>query len=186
MNAQMRIYTPLGSDGHELCHPVDPCDFEAINVSIDGTPRQSKWKQLTVRVVRNDGEKDLIESDAPWLGVHALIFRARAVELMKPTLRTFGELLPLKCSDADLWIYNPGRLADALDESASSVLRFKDGRLMLIQRHVFNANAVRNVDVFKIPNLRVSPTFVGQRFVDRWHASGLKGLEFKQVWTSSN
>jgi hypothetical protein len=28
----------------------------------------------------------------------------------------------------------------------------------------------------------VSPIFVSHRFVDRWEASGLKGLEFKQVW----
>ena len=56
----------------------------------------------------------------------------------------------------------------------------------MIQRYVFRSDLVRDVDVFKVPNLRVSPTFVSQRFVDRWNESGLKGVEFNKVWTSSN
>lgn len=186
MSANVEIYTPLGLDGYELCHPVRKDDFETINVAIDGTPRQSGWKPIPVKLVRSDEGQDLVESDSPWLGAHALIFRARAVESMGKVLREFGELLPLACSEADVWIYNPTRVVDALDESASSVLRFNEGGIMMIQRYVFRADVVRDVDVFKVPNLRVSPTFVSQRFVDRWNEGDLKGIEFKKVWASSN
>lgn len=186
MSANAGIYTPLGLDGYELCHPTRMDDFETINIAIDGTPRQSGWKQIPVKLIRNDEGEDLVESDSPWLGAHALIFRARAVGSMGNVLRKFGELLPLACSEANVWVYNPARLVDALDESASSVLRFSEGGIMMIQRYVFRADAVRDVDVFKVPNLRVSPTFLSRRFVDRWNESGLKGLEFKQVWASSN
>ena len=182
MRATVGIYTPLGLDGFELCHPVCQDDYARINVEIDGMPRQSNWKPIPVRLVRNDEGQELVESDSPWLGAHALIFRTKAVDSMGPVLRERGELLPLACSEADLWIYNPTLLADALDEAASSVLRFNDGRIMQIQQHVFRAAVVHEVDIFKIQSLRVSPTFVSQRFVDRWNRYGLKGLEFKQVW----
>lgn len=184
MRTKVGIYTPLGSDGFELCHPVDQNDFERIHVEVNGTPRQSRWRPIPVRLVRTNLGHQLVESDSPWLGGHALIFRTRAVDSMGPVMRAYGELLPLACRNANLWMYNPTRLIDALDEAASSVLRFNDGRIMLIQRHVFRADGVRGIDVFKIPNLRVSPTFVSQGFVDRWHESGLKGLEFERVWVS--
>ena len=186
MNAQLNIYTPLGQDGYELCHPVRANDFETIAVATGGTPRHGGWKQIPVTLIRNDETQNLVESDSPWLGSHALIFRARAVKSMGKVLSDFGELLHLACSEANVWVYNAARLVDALDESASSVRRFKDGRIMMVERYVFRAAAVRGIDAFKIPHLRVSPTFLSQRFVDRWNESGLKGLEFKQVWASPN
>jgi len=106
------------------------------------------------------------------------------LDALGPLLREYGELLPLKCRDADLVMYNPTRVIDALDEEASSVIRFPEGRLMWIRHHVFRADVVTDIDIFKIPNLRVSPTFVSHRFVDRWMASGLKGLEFTHVWAA--
>jgi len=83
-------------------------------------------------------------------------------------------------------MYNPTRVIDALDEDASSVLRFSGGRIMRINRHVFRPEVVKGIDVFKIPNLRVSPTYVSQRFGDLWNSADLKGLEFKQVWARPN
>lgn len=182
----MEIYTPLGLDGFELCHPVSQDDFERINVEVNGTPRRPRWKPIPVQLVRNDEGRKLVKSDSPWLGSHALIFRAEVVDSIGSVLSECGELLPLTCLETDLWIYNPTRVVEALDEAASSVLRFNDGRIMLIQQHVFREDVIRDVEIFKIPNLRVSPTFVSQRFVDRWNESGLKGLEFKRVWTSPN
>lgn len=182
MKSRPGIYMPLGLDGYELCHPVKQADFEMINMKVNGTPRQSSWKPITMRLIREDQGKRLVTSDAPWLGAHALIFRPNVVEALGPMLQRGGELLPLACTEV-LIMYNPTHLVDALDEAASSVLRFSSGRIMMIQRHVFRADVIREFDVFKIPNLRVSPTFLSHRFVDRWKATGLKGLEFKQVWT---
>jgi hypothetical protein len=184
--SKVGIYTPLGLDGYELCHPVSQDDFETINVEVSGTRRQSSWKPIPMRLIREDEGQELVMSDSPWLGAHALIFRPSVVEALGPMLQEYGELLPLACSEADVVMYNPTRVIDAFDEAASSVLRFSGGRIMLIQRHVFRADVVGEIDVFKIPNLRASPTFLSHRFVDRWKASGLKGLEFKQVWAPPN
>lgn len=182
MRSKHGVYTPLGQNGFELCHPVGKDDFELINVEINGAPRQSCWKPISIRLIREDGGQKLAVSDSPWLGTHALIFRSDAIEALGPILQENGELLPLACPEVDLWVYNPTRVIDALDEGASSALRFNGGRIMMIQRYVFVAAVIREVDVFKIPNLRVSPTFLSHRFVDRWKASGLNGLEFKRVW----
>lgn len=180
------IYTPLGLDGYELCHPVSQYGFERINVEVKGTPVGASWRPISMRIIHEDEGQKLAPSDSPWLGSHALIFRTSAVEALAPMLRKHGELLPLRCAKANVVLYNPTCVLDALDESASSVLRFGDGRIMMIQRHVFRADVVGNIGIFKIPNLRVSPIFVSHRFVQQWKASGLKGLKFKQVWAPSN
>lgn len=185
MRDKLAIYTPLGADGYELCHPINPDDFEKINIEVNGAPRRSGWKPIQMEIVRNDAGRQLIASDSPWLGSHALVFKRRAVEKLENELLTYGELLPAKCASADVWIYNPTRVLDALDEAAASVLRFDDGRIMLIQRYAFKEDDVRDIDVFKIPGIRVSPTFVSQAFVDRWNGSSLKGLEFRKVWSPS-
>jgi hypothetical protein len=173
-----RIYTAVNVEGFELCHPVAEDDFETINVLVNGAPRRASWKPVAVL---HRGRK-LAHSDAPWLSSGALIFRSTVLNAMRAMLEEFGELLPLKCSDPDLVLYNPTRVIDALDEQASSVERFASGRIMSIDRHVFRTELVSNVDVFKIPNLRVSPTYLSQSFVARWEASGLKGLEFEAVF----
>lgn len=184
--AKPGIYTPLGLDGYELCHPGSQDDFETINVEVNGVPRQSSWEPIRMRLIHEDEGQKLVTSDSPWLGAHALIFRPNVVEALGLMLREYGELLPLACSEAEVVMYNPTRVIDALDEAASSVLRFSGGRIMMIQRHVFRADVIDGIDVFKIPNLRVSPTFFSHRFVDRWKAGGFKGLEFKQVWAAPN
>lgn len=173
------IYTPLAQDGYEFCHPVDPKDFETINILINGTERARDWKPLAMHIVNKDHGRDLIESDSPWLEANALLLSNRAAEALRPMLLEYGELLPVLCQRPGLSLYNPTRLVDALDEKASSVLRFSSGKIMSVRQYVFREEVVRDIDVFKIPNLRVSPTFFSQRFVDSWRAADLTGLDFK-------
>ncbi len=178
------VYLPLSAEGFELCHPLNENDFETLNVQIDGTTRRKSWSLVQMRLVTEDEGKLLLKSDSPWLGSHALIFRKSAIKNLETLLAEHGELLPVSCPDAELAIFNPTRVIDALDEAASSVLRFSNGRIMRITHYVFRPNAVTGTDIFKIPNLRVSPTFVGDRFVRFWRSSGLTGLKFKKVWSS--
>ncbi len=44
-------------------------------------------------------------------------------------------------------------------------------------------DVISGVDIFKIPSLRVSPTYVSERFVERVKAAGLRGLVFNKVWS---
>ena len=177
----MKIFEPSSPRNYELCHPVKPEDFERINTLINGTHRFDSWNPIPMEIIREDEGRRLLESDSPWLGSDALIFTLRAVDALGSFLQEHGELLPLLCSDADIMIYNPTRLLDALDEGASTGLRV-DGRIIWIKRHMFRPDVIKGNDIFKIKTLRVSPTFVSQRFVDLWNSAGLKGLEFKQIW----
>lgn len=179
----MKVYDPLRQKHYEFCYPVNHEDFDTINAQIDGQPRQAVWKSPAMELIRVDDKgRTLLPSDSPWLGTSsALIFRPAAIMALGQLLREYGELLPLQC-EAKLSIFNCTRVVDALDEEASTLSRFEDGRIMWIRRHVFRPEVIRGVEIFKLANLRVSSTFVGSRFVEMWHAAGLKGLEFPQMW----
>jgi hypothetical protein len=62
------------------------------------------WRSPPMRLVRNDQGQRLAESDSPWLGSHALIFRRQTLGELEAMLLSYGELLPVACSEADLVI----------------------------------------------------------------------------------
>ena len=152
--------------------------MRTLHILVNGAERKQSWKAIPIKTLREDNGRRLLESDSPWLGSHGLSFRPRAIRALEPLLEIHGELLPLLCGEAEFRLYHPTQVLDALDENASSVAR----RIMRVERYVLRPDVLERVAIFMIPNLRVSPTFVDQRFVDLWRPAGLKGLEFSQIW----
>lgn len=180
----MTIYEPLVADGYEWINCCNDEDYEVF-LDFNGSRRAEQWRAVDVRRVRADSAQEFRPSDFPWLGAHALVMRARAVEVLHDMLNAYGEILPLCTGDGvELWVFNASVVC-ALDESRSEIVRFPDGsRIMRIRKVSFVESAVRDVDIFRLPH-RASSTYVSQGFVDRCLASGLVGLEFKKVWNST-
>ena len=178
------IYEPGPMEKTEWCNALDTPNWERLWEEINGTPRQAGWKPIAMKMVRKASRQKLTYADSPWNSGSSLIFRKTAIDKMKPLLEEYGELLPLECADAELWVYNPTVLIDALDKKASEGSRFADGRLMIIDKYVFYPDVVKGVDIFKLANERASSTFVTDRFVDLWKSSGLIGLRFDKLWSS--
>jgi len=110
-----------------------------------------------------------------------MLLREKAVAAF-PALTDHGELLPLECPDADLWVFNALRLIDAVDENASTLVRFSSGRILNIERHVFHPDRVQDVEVFKLPQMPRGWLYVTDDFVSRAASAGLRGVGFEQVW----
>jgi hypothetical protein len=177
------IYVPRHAEGFEFCYPERSEDFETLYVTLNGTPRCGTWRSPPMRFVRTDEGKSLSASDSPWLGSFALVFRRHALADLEAMLLSHGELLRLDCSEPDVVLFNVTRVLDALDETASDIWRFSSGKLMRVARYVFRPEVVSGVDIFKIPNLRVSPTFVSERFVEMVKAARIRGAAFTKVWS---
>ena len=183
----MRVFQPAPTDASELCHPIDGRDSMKLNELMNGRPRSSKWIPIDVELIRRDDDGiRLAPSDCPWFGPHALIFKMAAVLATGDLLRQYGELLPLKCVDGPLHVYNPTVVVNALDENGSIIDRLPTGRIARITKYAFEVGAIGRTEIFKITTLFASPTFVTERFVERWRAAGLNGLEFDEVWRSTN
>lgn len=181
----MNVYIPDSIGGYEMCHPVNEGYIVEIVSLINGETRKNGWQPIKVTIVdEGDNGEYLNKSDSPWLLSSSLIFRQSAIDKMGGFLEKYGELLPLDCDDGNMFIFNPTEIVDALDEGASSILRFKSGKVMRIVDYVFRPEVVKDKHIFKIPNIRASSTFVSDHFVDLWISAGLKGLKFFKIWSS--
>lgn len=173
------IYRVEGADGYELCHPVDTGEFEGIRAAVVGEPLSEVWVPPRMQIIREEHDGAALKrSHAPWLGSSTLVFRREVLDALGPHMLTYGEFLSLECDDADVVLYNPLRVLKALDEEASSVHRFDDGRILAVMRIAFKDEVVAGVDIFKLAELTPSPVFVSPRFVELWRSHGLVGLDF--------
>ena len=176
------VYVAAQARGFEFCYPVKSSDFEVLNAQLNGVERGGRWRSPPMQLLKKNNGELLEESDAPWLKPSALVFRSRAVREMGAVLAD-GELLPLSCAGDELVVFNVTRVIDALDEAASEILRFKDGSIMTIASYVFRSELLGSCGAFKIPNMNVSHAFLSQQFVDAWRERGLRGLDFRCVWS---
>jgi hypothetical protein len=81
----------------------------------------------------------------------------------------------LRCVGAELRLYKVTYVIAALDEAASTVDRFRDGRIMRVTRPVFRKEVIGTHDIFKLSLKRGESTLVSERFVGLCHSAGLKG-----------
>jgi hypothetical protein len=176
------VFQPRVPEGFEWVVCGDERDFEVFH-DFDGTPRRDTWTPVSVRILRHDEHGvRLSPAELPWLGSHVLVLTAMAANVLRRDLEPFGELLPLSCDDAELYVYNALRVIDALDEDHAELVRFSSGRILKIVRHAFRPAAVKDVHVFKIPQMLRGSIFVTTEIVAAARSAGLKGTEFEQIW----
>ena len=176
----MKVYEPGVRPGYEWVLPVRDDDHEYL-WSLDGTSRRGTWQPIPVSLltVSEDGSPRAA-ADLPWLGAHVLVLRPAAVAVLGPLLERHGELLPLSCQDADLWLFNTTTVVDALDEDRSELVAFDDGTILAVERYEFRQAAV--APVFKVPQLLRGPLFVSDEFASLLRESGLTGLDLTEQW----
>ena len=180
----MRIYEPRVRPNFEWVLPVRDSDHEVL-WSLNGISRRAAWQPMPVaRLWVDDEGEPRTEADLPWLGGHVLVLRERAAGLLAPLLERHGELLPLSCPDADLWLFNVLTVVDALDEENSEIIRFDDGDILNVERYAFRPDTAAGPAVFKVPQLLRGPLFVSDEFVGAVEAAGLTGPEFSELWSS--
>jgi hypothetical protein len=178
----MRIYTPAPPEGVEwlTLRDSDPDQWEMLSV-LSG-PVGSAWQvpQMSFIRQREDGSPRRY-SDCPWCLHSVLIVRDRALPSLRPVLGRYGEILPLRCEEP-VSLFNATMILDALDEDRSEIVRFDNGDLLEIERHVFRPDVIGNSEVFKLP-VRASSIYLQETVVRRIGEIGLVGVAFDLVWT---
>jgi hypothetical protein len=183
----MKVYRFSVQAGYEWVVAHSHADFEVFR-GFDGTSRSAGWRPVPVKLVKQDERgKPYAESDFPWLGEHAPVMRPRAVGVLRSMLGGDGELLPLDCPGADLKVLNVLQVVDALDLERSKLVRFPStGQIMTVESHVFHAERLDGVKVFKVPELLRTEAFVTYEVVNLIQSVGLKGVGFRLVWDETS
>jgi hypothetical protein len=182
----LKVYEFSVVEGYEWVRPIDDDDFESFR-QFDGTPRFDRWSPVAVRLITEDERgRSFAASDFPWLGQHAPIMRPRAAACIRECVPPEdAELLPLLCAEVELVLLNPLQVVDALDLERSSLVRFpSSGRVMTVKSHVFRADRLSGLSVFRVPDLLRTAVFVTEPVVDAVREAKLEGVAFRLLWES--
>lgn len=163
---------------------VDDDEWDELGEWFDGSPIGSAWRPVQVEVLREHKKRP--PSDFPSLSPIIPVFSERAVESIGPLLKPHGEILPLDCREGVYYAFNTTCVIDALDQEQSQFERFRDGRVMDIKRHVFDADKIGISAIFLLPYLRRSRVYVTDLFVERVQEARLTGFDFRLVWPDSS
>lgn len=90
-----------------------------------------------------------------------------------------GELLALECEQTRLWVYNCTWFADVLDEAASEVVKFDDGRIFRIKKHAWRSE-IEHETIFRLPQIRASDTYITEPVAERIRSEGLQGFALRE------
>jgi hypothetical protein len=168
-------------DKYKGIYYVNSENIVEFNRRFDGSPLKRTW---TGKEGFRFAPYNLPKGDTPGLSSHIPVFSPRAVEILAELLENGGELLPIICEHEEYFLFNVTRVIDALDEDASQLVRFDDGGILDIDRYSFKENKLTGVNIFKLPQKPLSYPYVTDAFVRRVEDSGLKGFEFRIVWSS--
>jgi len=178
----MRIYRPAVVEGAEwiTLQQSDPDVWESL-FSLSG-PAGTRWHSPSMSFIRaSEDGAGRNYSDFPWLLHNVLVLRERIMAGLRPTLMEYGEFLPLTCEEP-VWLYNVTSIVDALDEERSTIVRFDDGGILNIERHVFKPDAIGELQIFSLPR-RASDIYLREPVVKRIGELGCVGVAFDLVWS---
>ncbi|MDL2268620.1 hypothetical protein LJC41_01390 [Desulfosarcina sp. OttesenSCG-928-G17] len=180
----MKIYKIIPSKNYEFCHPIGKDGFLKLNKLINGEKRLKNWVPFKMELINEDMGEKLISADSPGCGSNILILNQTIKDKMEEMFGEYGEILPIECGKTkNLFVFNVLKFFDnAVDVEKSSLVRYKNGDIMFFEKIEFFPEVIINTHIFKITNLRVSPIFFDEYFVNFWKSNKLTGIDFDKVW----
>jgi hypothetical protein len=170
-----------GTNEYQWAIPADDMGYLKIWDMLNqrpGMPVGVSWVPPRVFLWKGDDSPPLRRADMPWFADGALVVTLRAKEALAEVLGADAEILPLLHDGEDLWLVNPWRQVDALDEENSEVERFRSsGRVKRIKRYSFREDKVKEISCFTIPQ-QENVMFVASSVADAAQQAGLTGVIF--------
>lgn len=181
----MKVYklsSDLSFQSLEIESEDDYKEFDQLYDNHLGKSVKSLWRPLRIKVL--EGDESLPASDFPYLAPAFPIMSRKAKEVFHDLIAPYVEFLPLQSSFGEYYGINVLEEVDALDEEASELKRFSDGRVMVVHKYVFKPDTVEGKVIFRIP--QDNSIFVTDLFADKVWESRLMGLKLEELWSTTD
>jgi len=160
-------------------------DLDLIDILKKGIPFGEKWKLLPLRFWEGDKgymrkEKRKPVADFTQITLMPLIsLRGRAV--IEPLTGNQVEFLPFE-TPVSLYYGLHVQYVDCLDAARAEAIHFKSsGRIMEVTKYAFHWDRLKNMHIFRLPELGLSRLFVSDAFKQVVEENRLTGLLFYPV-----
>lgn len=177
----------INSDKYRIFKSKKPVEnlIELINVFKIGETFGELWQPIDMELFNGDEmevEKEVSKPVGDFIhGVVAEAVCAKAKRVLEPIIMKDVEFLPLK-TDSGMYYELNVKHVNCLDVSNSIVQRFpSSGRIMKVAKYRFFEDELKGINIFRIPELRTSLTFVSDIFKSTVENNNLTGLIFNRV-----
>lgn len=165
------------SDGVGAADEDDHEAWESLRL-LGGSARGGAWTAPRVKVFNSSREPG--RSFMPWFSTGTLILRDDAIYRVGGILARYGELLSLRCENAELRAFNATVATDDVDRDRSRILTWPSGSMSV--RTAQFAAGVDELGIFKWSKDPRGPIYFSKALVDELTATGhTSGIEFRST-----
>ena len=141
---------------------------------------ENSWEIPHLSLFQYEGEEDKPLADF-MSGFDAPVVSKKATEILRPVVKQSVEFLPVQTEVGDYFALNI-RFLNCLDVAHSIVERAKsDGSVIGVDKYAFYEDRLKDVCMFRVPELGLSRLFVLDRFKKIYEQSNLTGLIFYPI-----
>ncbi|WP_240421754.1 imm11 family protein [Paenibacillus periandrae] len=166
------------SNNYEGFNIVDG-DWNELIEKFGGNSLLNNWQAIKIKPYELAPR-----SDAPTFIAAAPLFSAKAVDVLRPIISNFVEILPTEFIREDYFIINVLNVLNCVDYDSSSIVKYRSGRIMRFEKYEFFPEIVDQQHIFKITDISRQAVFVSSEFKEEVIKSGLTGFRFEEVWSS--
>jgi hypothetical protein len=180
----MKIFRVTPIEGSQFFLTNLPNGSEFVRTHINGEKRTDGWVPLPIRIVEktNQGRpRRPVDSCLLEMLSSAIAIKRDVVPRLESLLLPHGELLAAVGEGVEAVVFNVTKVVDALNEEKSEVFRSSQGRILEISKYYLRRSDLADIEIFKVPNLRVCPVLFSEKAVRSWERQKITGLGFDHV-----
>lgn len=171
----MRVYKPITSDGYQFFNA------DTLEHSQQLDKRELKNESSIYFIKYTGGSCKNIGDIAVIDGSTSPVFSEKAKSVF-PNAGRYIKLTNLE--DFELF---DAPVLDVLDYEKSELKYFSlTNEIMGIRKYAFKEELISNIEAFRIKGFWSYPTFITEKFVEKYKANNLTGIEFYCVYDSEN
>jgi hypothetical protein len=172
-----------GNDYNGLRLPPD-CDNYDFVCRFEGERWGDAWVPIPVRTEHAHDGRRAKNRDGDYPALHPAIpvVSQRALDVLRPLISNFVEVLPLQHPTDRYYIIHVLEILDCLDQEKSEGERGSSGRLYQVEKYVWKPGVIDETKhIFKIKGLDFYWPFVSASFKRLVDENGLLGFGFLEV-----
>lgn len=147
-----------------------------------GLSMKKGWKPLTLEYINESGDEDMKFGDFPNFVPGFSVVSEEAYKALEPVISNETEFLEVSVKDEKrrFYLMNVTLVLDCLDFDNSNIVRFDDGRIMMVKKHYFLENRVKDNIIFRLYGDE-RDVFVTKKFIETVEKHKLQGFEFVET-----
>jgi hypothetical protein len=138
------------------------------------------WVPIRVELFEDELSKETNKEVSDFMQLPGYTVNKKAKELYEELVSETVMFLPIITPVGEYWTMNI-KLVNCLDQTNSEIKRFPNGNILRVIKYSFSYEKVRNLLIFRIPEMEGKALYVTEKFKEIYEKNELTGLIFLPI-----